>query len=40
MEDRKWGWGSKAVEEGEVVVPFIGLGMARRGGGVNIDGGH
>jgi hypothetical protein len=29
MEDRKWGWGSKAVDEGEIVVSFIGLEMVR-----------
>jgi hypothetical protein len=40
MEDRKWGWGSKAVDEGEIVVFFIGLEMVRWRGGVDVDGGH
>jgi hypothetical protein len=38
--DRKWGRGSKTVEEGEIVVPFIGLGMARQNGGVDVNGVH
>jgi hypothetical protein len=40
MEVRKWGRGLKATEEGEFVLPFIGLGTVRRGGGVDVDGGH
>jgi hypothetical protein len=31
MEVRKWGQGLKATEEGEFVLPFIGLGTVRRG---------